>query len=143
MSAAVPASPSVPSLRHANLGALANYAWDAEVFTATEAMAAVGLTRSTTIDVLDELVEHGIIRELPNARAAGEYRKGRPARRFELRSDAALILGIDAIDLLLNSFVNQGQRFIPLAKKLHYHATGAIVLGHQPCEDDVKGLKAE
>jgi len=59
-------------------------------------MAAVGLTRSTTIDVLDELVEHGIVRELPNARAAGEYQKGRPARRFELRADSAVIVGVDA-----------------------------------------------
>ena len=66
------------------------------MFTATEAMGAVGLTRSTTIDVLDELVERGIIRELANARAAGEYQKGRPARRFELRADAAAIVGIDA-----------------------------------------------
>ncbi len=84
------------SLRQANLAALAHYAWDAEVFTASEAMAAVGLTRSTTIDVLDELVGHGILRELPNARAAGEYQKGRPARRFELRADAAAIVGVDA-----------------------------------------------
>ena len=59
-------------------------------------MAAVGLTRSTTIDVIDELVRRGLLRELPNARAAGEYRKGRPARRFELRADAAAIVGIDA-----------------------------------------------
>ena len=96
MSESASASPSVPSLRTANLSALANYAWDAEVFTASEAMAAVGLTRSTTIDVLDELVGHGILRERPNARAAGEYQKGRPARRFELRADSAAIVGVDA-----------------------------------------------
>lgn len=96
MSEPAPTSPSVPSLRKANLDALANHAWDTGGFTASEAMAAVGLTRSTTIDVLDELVEHGILRELPNARAAGDYQKGRPARRFELRADAAAIVGVDA-----------------------------------------------
>ena len=96
MSEPAPTSPSVPSVRKANLSALANYAWDAEVFTASEAMAAIGLTRSTTIDVLDELVDHGILRELPNARAAGEYHKGRPARRFELRADSAAVVGVDA-----------------------------------------------
>ena len=56
---------------------------------------AVGLTRSTTIDVIEELVALGLLRELPNARAVGEYQKGRPARRFELRADAAVVVGID------------------------------------------------
>ena len=56
----------------------------------------VGLTRSTTIDVIDELVRRGLLRELPNARAGGEYRKGRPSRRFELRADAGAVVGIDA-----------------------------------------------
>ncbi len=58
-------------------------------------MAAVGLTRSTTIDVIEELVALGLLRELPNARAVGDYQKGRPARRFELRADAAVVVGID------------------------------------------------
>jgi predicted NBD/HSP70 family sugar kinase len=83
-------------VRRASLDAVLGYAWDMGVFTATEAMAAAGLTRSTTIDVLDELVDFGLLRELPNARAGGEYRKGRPARRFELRGDAAVLVGTDA-----------------------------------------------
>ena len=58
-------------------------------------MAAVGLTRSTTIDVIEELVALELLRELPNARAVGDYQKGRPARRFELRADAAVVVGID------------------------------------------------
>lgn len=81
--------------RRASLGAVLNHAWETGVFTASDAMAAVGLTRSTTIDVIEELVEHGLVRELPNARAVGDYRKGRPARRFELRSDAGVVVGID------------------------------------------------
>lgn len=88
--------PSASSPRQANLAALARFAWDADVFTATDAMAAVGLTRSTTIDVIDELLDRGVLRELENARAAGDYTKGRPARRFELRADAAAIVGVDA-----------------------------------------------
>jgi len=72
------------------------FVWEAGVFTATEAMSAIGLTRSTTIDVLDELVDLGLVRELPNARASGDYQKGRPARRFELRAEAALVVGVDA-----------------------------------------------
>ncbi|MGC5170300.1 ROK family protein [Micromonospora sp. DT81.3] len=90
-------SPTAPaSLRRASLDAVLAYAWDIGVFTASEAMSAVGLTRSTTIAVLDELAELGLLRELPNARAGGQYQKGRPARRFELRADAAVVVGIDA-----------------------------------------------
>lgn len=84
------------SPRRASLDALLDYAWDADVFTAGEAMPAVGLTRSTTIDALDELAERGLIRELPNARAVGDYSKGRPARRFEFCADAGLVVGLDA-----------------------------------------------
>ena len=82
--------------RRASLDALLDYAWDAGIFTAGEAMPAVGLTRSTTIDALDELVEHGLIRELPNAREVGDYSKGRPARRFEFCADAGIVVGLDA-----------------------------------------------
>ena len=83
-------------MRRANLAAVLEHAWDAADFTASDAMARVGLTRSTTIDVIDELVGRGLLRELPNARAAGEYSKGRPSRRFELRADAGAVVGIDA-----------------------------------------------
>ncbi len=38
----------------------------------------------------------GLVRELANARAGGDYRKGRPSRRFELRADAAVVVGVDA-----------------------------------------------
>lgn len=87
--------PSV-SQHPASLDAVLTFAWDAAAFTASDAMAATGLTRSTTIDAIDALVELGLLRELPNARAAGEYSKGRPARRFELRADAAVLVGVDA-----------------------------------------------
>ena len=66
------------------------------MFTAGDALAAAGLSRSTTIEAIDDLVELGLVRELPNARDAGEYSKGRPSRRFELRADAAVVVGVDA-----------------------------------------------
>lgn len=59
-------------------------------------MPSVGLTRSTTIDAIDELADRGLIRELPNAREVGDYSKGRPARRFEFCADARIVIGLDA-----------------------------------------------
>lgn len=82
--------------RRASLDALLRFAWEADVFTAGDAIGAVGLSRSTTIEAIDDLVLLGLVRELPNARAVGEYRKGRPSRRFELRADAAVVIGVDA-----------------------------------------------
>jgi predicted NBD/HSP70 family sugar kinase len=86
----------VPVPRRASLDALLRFAWDAEVFTAGDALAVTGLSRSTTIEAIDDLVALGLVRELANARAGGEYRKGRPSRRFELRADAAVVVGVDA-----------------------------------------------
>ena len=85
-----------PVARRASLDALLRFAWEADVFTAGDALAAVGLSRSTTIEAIDDLVDLGLVRELANARAAGDYRKGRPSRRFELCADAAVVVGVDA-----------------------------------------------
>ncbi|WP_318152951.1 ROK family protein [Microbacterium helvum] len=72
------------------------HAWRTAEFTATDALEATGLTRSTTIDAMDTLARLGLLEELPNARQAGEYRKGRPARRFSLRAEAGVLVGVDA-----------------------------------------------
>jgi len=80
----------------ASLDAVLGFAWDAGVFVSDDAMAGTGHTRTTTIDALDELIGTGLLRELPNARSTGEYTKGRPARRFELRADYAVVVGVDA-----------------------------------------------
>ncbi|WP_067195838.1 ROK family protein [Microbacterium sp. XT11] len=82
----------------ASVGAVLDFAWTAAEFTATEVMAGTALTRSTAIDAVDTLVSAGILRELPNARMAGTYRSGRPARRFELVPDLGVVVGIDAGD---------------------------------------------
>lgn len=82
--------------RRASLDALLAYAWEETAFTTSDAVAVVQLSRSTTIEALDDLVLLGLLRELPNAREAGDYRHGRPARRFELNATAAVAVGVDA-----------------------------------------------
>ena len=80
----------------ASVGAALDFAWSAGEFTATDMMSRTGVTRSTAIDAIDTLVDAGVLGELPNARAAGAYRAGRPARRFALAADLGVIVGIDA-----------------------------------------------
>ncbi|MCI1018322.1 ROK family protein [Microbacterium sp. C5A9] len=82
----------------ASVGAVLDFAWTAGEFTATEVMASTSLTRSTAIDAIDTLVSAAVLHELPNARAAGSYRAGRPARRFVLASDLGVVVGVDAGD---------------------------------------------
>lgn len=83
-------------LRTLNARHILEYAWTATVFTASDLMAETGLTRATVIGLCDELVQRGWLAELGNARAAGIYRKGRPARRYALRDQAGVVVGIDA-----------------------------------------------
>lgn len=82
----------------ASVGAVLDFAWDAGDFTASDVMASTALTRSTAIDAIDTLVGADMLHELPNARAAGSYRSGRPARRFALSPDLGVVVGIDAGD---------------------------------------------
>ncbi|TDN41882.1 putative NBD/HSP70 family sugar kinase [Curtobacterium flaccumfaciens] len=86
----------MPSHRGTSAGTLLDYAFAVHAFTATEAMDATGLTRSTVLGACEELVRLGWVRELDDARAAGEYRMGRPARRYELDTDAGVVVGVDA-----------------------------------------------
>ncbi len=87
---------TTPSLRRHSLDAVLRLAWSTDAFTASDVIAGVGLTRSTAIDVLDELTQRGLLSEMPNARAVGEYSKGRPARRFGFRAEAGVVVGVDA-----------------------------------------------
>lgn len=93
-----------------------DFAWDAGAFTASDAMTATSLTRSTAIDAIDTLVGADVLRELPNARAAGSYRSGRPARRFALSVDLGVVVGIDAGDTHLAVTVAD-----PLDRTLVHH----------------------
>lgn len=89
----------------ASVDGVLDFAWDAGAFTATDAMQAASLTRSTAIEAIDTLIAAGVLSELPNARDAGEYRAGRPARRFALRADAGVVVALDAGDTHLTAAV--------------------------------------
>lgn len=86
----------VPRAARASVETVLASVWDDETFTSNDVMPRVGLTRSTTIEAIDELIRYGVVEELPNARVGGDYRKGRPARRFAFRPDAASVVGVDA-----------------------------------------------
>ena len=100
----------------ASVGAVLDFAWAAREFTATDVMAATSLTRSTAIDAIDTLVGADVLHELPNARAAGSYRSGRPARRFGLSADLGVVIGVDAGDTHLAVTVAD-----PLDRTLVHH----------------------
>lgn len=83
-------------MRTLNTHRVLEYAWSVPAFTASDAMTATGLTRSTVIGVCDGLVASGWLEELGDARAIGDYRKGRPARRYSLHEAAGAVIGVDA-----------------------------------------------
>ena len=82
-------------MRRANRQALLQHALRVETFTAADAMAATGLTRATVLGVCTELARSGWLGEVPADRDGAAVR-GRPARRFALRADAAVLLAVDA-----------------------------------------------
>jgi predicted NBD/HSP70 family sugar kinase len=90
------AASSPQLLRTLNARQVLQHAWQASVLTASDLMTVTGLSRATVIGVCDDLVELGWLEELGNARAGGDYRKGRPARRYMLRARAAVVVGVDA-----------------------------------------------
>lgn len=83
-------------LRMTNALKVLHTVWDAEPFTASEVMARTALTRSTVHGLCDELADQGWITELDDARSTGNYRKGRPARRYAFHAQAGYLVGIDA-----------------------------------------------
>ncbi|WP_091228086.1 ROK family protein [Microbacterium sp. 3J1] len=102
----------------ASVGAVLDFAWTAGEFTATEVMAGTSLTRSTAIDAIDTLVSAAVLRELANARVAGSYRSGRPARRFVLAADLGVVIGVDAGDMHLAVTIAD-----PIDRTLVHHRT--------------------
>jgi len=91
-----PVASSARLLRHTNAAAVLRLVWDRPTFTASDVMADTGLTRSTVLALCDELVARGWVGELDDARAAGEYRMGRPARRYAFAPRAGRVVGVDA-----------------------------------------------
>lgn len=83
-------------MRRANRQALMQHALRVDAFTAADAMSATGLTRATVLGVCAELEEAGLLHEVSAARAAGAVQRGRPARHYALREDAAVLLAVDA-----------------------------------------------
>jgi len=133
----------------ASVSAVLDFAWTAGEFTATEAMAGTSLTRSTTIDAIDTLVTAEVLRELPNARAIGDYRSGRPARRFALAADLGVVMGIDAgdthlavtvADLLDRTLVHHRVEVDPTQSADDRRAT---ILQHLAAARDEAGVPAE
>lgn len=88
-------APSTQLVRRVNASAMLKAMRGAGIVTGTELMAATGLSRATVIAICDELVHLGWLQELENQRGAGDYVKGRPARRFVFDDGAASVLGID------------------------------------------------
>ncbi|WP_346960673.1 ROK family protein [uncultured Arthrobacter sp.] len=86
-------------LRRVNAQAVLAAVRGTEVATGTDLMAWTGLTRASVIAVCEDLIRRGWIRELDaprkDAPATGSPQKGRPARRFELRARAGVVLGLD------------------------------------------------
>lgn len=133
----------------ASVSAVLDFAWTAGEFTATEAMAGTSLTRSTAIDAIDTLVTAEVLRELPNARAIGDYRSGRPARRFALAADLGVVMGIDAgdthlavtvADLLDRTLVHHRVEVDPAQSVDDRRAT---ILRHLAAARDEAGVPAE
>ncbi|OIH94448.1 ROK family protein [Curtobacterium sp. MCBA15_001] len=93
------------TVRGSSTETVLDHAFAARGFTATEAMHATGLTRSTVLAACDELVRLGWIRELRDARAVGEYRIGRPAKRYGLDERAGVVVGVDAGQHRVTAFV--------------------------------------
>ncbi|MEJ3651680.1 ROK family protein [Actinomycetes bacterium KLBMP 9759] len=83
--------------RDANARVVLDHLWDsAGPITGTDLMVATGLSRATVHDVCEELIDLGWAREAENQRVHGDYRKGRPARRYAFDLDAGAVIGLDA-----------------------------------------------
>lgn len=83
-------------LRRNNARKILQAAWDQGTVTASELIDSTGLTRATVLNQAKELVSAGWLREAEDTRSAGEYSRGRPALRYEIDSDRAVVAGLDA-----------------------------------------------
>jgi len=63
------------------------------------------LTRSTVLDICARLATAGWIEELDDARIAGQYQLGRPARRYRLRARHGHVVAVDAAEQRISAAV--------------------------------------
>ena len=71
-------------------------AWDHGILRADDVIARLGLTRSTTLQALNALVDLGVMEETFLPRAEGVTVMGRPARCFRIRPGGGAVVGLDA-----------------------------------------------
>jgi predicted NBD/HSP70 family sugar kinase len=83
-------------VRAANARVVLEHVWNADAVTGTDLIGVTGLSRATVHDVCEELIDLGWVREVENQREHGDYRKGRPARRYAFDARAGLVVGVDA-----------------------------------------------
>jgi predicted NBD/HSP70 family sugar kinase len=105
---------------------LLRFALQEQVFTAGEAMAVTGLTRATVLGVCDGLVDAGWLEEADDGNAAGRMNKGRPARRYQLREAAGVVVGLDAGESFFTAIVAdlRGRELGMRRQGLDSHALG-------------------
>jgi predicted NBD/HSP70 family sugar kinase len=117
---------STQLLRQINSEALLRFALQEQVFTAGEAMAVTGLTRATVLGVCDGLVDAGWLEETDDGNAAGRMNKGRPARRYQLREAAGVVVGLDAGESFFTAIVAdlRGRELGMRRQGLDSHALG-------------------
>jgi predicted NBD/HSP70 family sugar kinase len=117
---------STQLLRQINSDALLRFALQEQVFTAGEAMAATGLTRATVLGVCDGLVAAGWLEEVNDSQAAARTIKGRPARRYQLREAAGVVVGLDAGESYFTTIVAdlRGRELGKRRRSIDSHALG-------------------
>ena len=82
-------------LRRLNAHAVLEFLRASGAVTATEVMAATGLSRPTVHTVCDGLIELGWVTEVEARRTAGAGQPGRPNRCYEFSARAGYVLGVD------------------------------------------------
>ncbi len=86
-----------------------------------------GLTRATVLGVCDGLVDAGWLEEADDSQAAGRSLKvGRPARRYQLREAAGVVVGLDAGETHFTTIVAdlRGRELGTRRQSIDSHALG-------------------
>jgi len=89
-------------------------------------MEATGLTRATVLGVCQGLVEAGWLEEVVDGGDSGPAPKGRPARRYQLRESAGVVVGLDAGESHLTAIVAdlRGRELGKRRQSIDSHALG-------------------